>query len=152
MRICPITRIHKWVLILTGERERRWHYYRQLILNIYCDKIIEELDDSEDEPISDLQKILILRVIQKFLWNVNFWKKESLQRFIFKSPISEIAWEIIPKILIGYSMKWRQRNHLSSNWYVILMRGRNEMLHCFWFHNNVLDIIETKKKMFEVYK
>ena len=38
-------------------------YLRQLILNIDCDKIIEELDNSEDEFSDNFQKILLLRVV-----------------------------------------------------------------------------------------
>ena len=48
-------------------------YFRQLILN---GKIIKELDDSEDEFNSNLQKILILRVIQQICFEMLFGRRK----------------------------------------------------------------------------
>ena len=48
-------------------------YFRQLILN---GKIIKELDDSEDEFNSNLQKNLILRVIQQICFEMLFGRRK----------------------------------------------------------------------------
>ena len=37
-------------------------------MNIYCDIMIENMDNSEDEYISYFQKILILQVIQQIMF------------------------------------------------------------------------------------
>ena len=39
-------------------------FFKKLMMNIDCDKILEELDDSEDEFRSFIQKQLILQFIQ----------------------------------------------------------------------------------------
>ena len=41
------------------------YIFRQLIMNIYCNKIIENKDNSEDEYISDFQKIIKLQFVQQ---------------------------------------------------------------------------------------
>ena len=40
-------------------------FFRQLIMNIDCEKIIENLDNSEDNYRAYIQKIMILQVIQQ---------------------------------------------------------------------------------------
>ena len=39
-------------------------FFRTLIMNIDCEKIIENMDNSEDDYIGYIQKIMILQVIQ----------------------------------------------------------------------------------------
>ena len=53
-------------------------FFRHLIMNIDCEKVINNLDDSEDSFGSYFQKIVILQVVQYFLCNFNWWKKNSL--------------------------------------------------------------------------
>ena len=45
-------------------------FFRHLILNINCDKKIDVLDESEDEIISNIQKIMIMRVIQRIFCEI----------------------------------------------------------------------------------
>ena len=87
-------------------------YFRQLILN---GKIIKELDDSEDEFNSNLQKNLILRVIQQICFEMLFGRRKIFYTdYFFKSPISGRMCKFIPHSSMGYSTKWCQRGRLST--------------------------------------
>ena len=40
-------------------------FFRQLIMNIYCEKFIEHINNSEDDYSGYVQKIMILQIIQQ---------------------------------------------------------------------------------------
>ena len=97
-------------------------FFIQLIVNIDCDVIIENLDNSEDHYGCAIQKIVILQVIQQTFFEMLISGRNvfTLIRFL-KSLISGQMFKIILQSLKGYFKKWCRRNHLRSKKYVILM-------------------------------
>ena len=85
-------------------------------MNIDCDKIIKELNYSEDEFSSNFQKIMILRVIQQISFEMLIGGRIVFTLIHFlKSLISGRMRKMIPLSFMGYSTKWCPRNHLSTN-------------------------------------
>ena len=62
--------------------------FRQLIMNIDCDKIIENMDNIEDDYRGYIQKIMILQVIQQIFCEILIGGKRNVDSDMFsKSPI-----------------------------------------------------------------
>ena len=106
-------------------------YIIQLILNIDCNKIIEEIDDREDEFTNNIQKTLIMRVIQKCFCEMLIGGRKTIYTDSFlKWPISGRICKIIHQglwVTVWNSDKgtiYQPRNKVYQR------EGQNELIHC----------------------
>ena len=88
-------------------------FFRRFMMNIDCEKIIEHMDNSEDDYRDYIKKIIILQFIQQIFCEMliggrNFF---TLIRFL-ESLISGQMFKMILQSLKGYFTKWCQRNPL----------------------------------------
>ena len=82
-------------------------------MNIDCEKIIENMDHSEDDYRGYIQKIMILQVIQLMFCEILIGGRKFVNSDIFsKSIISGQMFKMILMILKGYFTKWCQINPL----------------------------------------
>ena len=97
-------------------------FFRQLIMSIDCDKIIENMDNSADIYRGYTQKMIILQVIQQIFCEMVIGGRKIVNSDIFsKLIISGQMFKIILQSFKGYFTKWCQRNPIWAKLYVTLL-------------------------------
>ena len=98
------------------------YIFRQLIMNIYYENMIERIGNSEDDYRGYIQRIIIMQVIQLIFCEMLIGGRKIVNSdIILKSLISGQMFKMILRSLKGYLTKWCQRNPLWDKWYVTLM-------------------------------
>ena len=97
--------------------------FRTLIMNIYCEKNIGNMDNSSDDYRGYIQKIMILQVIQHIFGEILIGGRNVFSSdIVLQSIISGQMFKMILQSFKGYFTKWCQRNPLLSKRYVTLTR------------------------------
>ena len=90
--------------------------FRQLIMNFDCEKMLNNLDDSEDDFRSCFQKIVIMKIFNQFFCEMLFDERKIVytESFFEATNIRKMC-RIIHQSLKYYFTKWCPRNPLSTN-------------------------------------
>ena len=82
-------------------------------MNIYCEKIIEHMENSEDDYMGYIHKTMILQVTEQIFRERIIGGRMFLTVICFsESLISGQVFKMILQIMKGYFNKWCQRNPL----------------------------------------